>query len=221
MKMDWYTKNALWLYWKIGDNEEVLTDEELYNPEGENLNEDTEIAEIFRIETDIFHFKTPLCEAFNKFNYLFKIDVDVLTSDIFGLNTYSEYKDAWIYEWNKDVLWLFRFKNRHAECLTCNWKKEKYCNRGDLPGEIRIGDMIYFEDYEWYEGLEYGELKDEALNVKAVFEGSKKIEEESSKESPIDEWEDFEHANHIETDVNPNYNPLMRVVKILISFTTP
>ncbi|GKB73556.1 hypothetical protein Tco_0934968, partial [Tanacetum coccineum] len=74
--MDWYTKNALWLYWKRGDDEMVLTDEELSNPEGENIKEDTEIAEIFRIETDIFHFKTPLREAFNKFNYLFKIDVN-------------------------------------------------------------------------------------------------------------------------------------------------
>ncbi|GKB92931.1 hypothetical protein Tco_0979068 [Tanacetum coccineum] len=120
--------------------------------------------------------------------------------DIFGLNTYSEYKDAWIYEWNKDIPWV---ANRpwldygpwiepsddieHVCKLFCNWKKEKYCNRGDLPREIRIGDMIYFEGYEWYEGLEYGELKDKALNVKAVLEGSKKIEEESSKESPIDE----------------------------------
>ncbi|GKB56924.1 hypothetical protein Tco_0913110 [Tanacetum coccineum] len=41
---------------------------------------------------------------------------------------------------------------------------EKYCNGGDLPRVIQSGDVIYFESYEWYENLEDGELKDEALN---------------------------------------------------------
>ncbi|GJW17623.1 putative ribonuclease H-like domain-containing protein [Tanacetum coccineum] len=83
---------------------------------------------------------------------------------------------------------------------------EKYCNGGNLLRVIRIGDMIYFENYEWYKNLENGELKDEALNVKAILEGSKKAEEESSKDPPIDAWEDFERANHIETNTNYNYN---------------
>nr|GEV34673.1 reverse transcriptase domain-containing protein [Tanacetum cinerariifolium] len=51
MPMDWYTKNALWLYWKRGDDEEVLTCNELSDLEEENLREDTEITKIFRIET--------------------------------------------------------------------------------------------------------------------------------------------------------------------------
>nr|GEW85990.1 hypothetical protein [Tanacetum cinerariifolium] len=68
---------------------------------------------------------------------------------------------------------------------------EKYCNGGDLSGVIQIRDMIYFENYEWYKNLEYDELKDEALNVKVILEGSKKAEEELSKDPPIDSWEDF------------------------------
>ncbi|GJZ71324.1 hypothetical protein Tco_0635175 [Tanacetum coccineum] len=51
--MDWYTKNALWIYWKRGDDVEI--------------------------------------------------DVDVLTGDLRGFKTYEAYKDAWIYEWNKEV----------------------------------------------------------------------------------------------------------------------
>ncbi|GJX35403.1 hypothetical protein Tco_0246960 [Tanacetum coccineum] len=79
---------------------------------------------------------------------------------------------------------------------------------------IRIRDMIYFESYEWYENLEDDELKDEALNSKAIFEGSKEVDEESSDNarthcSPIDEWEDFERANHIGADTNSNYNPYL------------
>ncbi|GJU12862.1 retrovirus-related pol polyprotein from transposon TNT 1-94 [Tanacetum coccineum] len=197
-----------------------------------------EIAEIFMIGTDIFQFKTPLCEAFKDFNYLLNIAVDVLTNDIPGFKTYDEYKDAWIYEWNKDVPWVanrpwldygpwiepsddiehvckpFRFKNRHDMWPTCNWKMEKYCNGGNSLRVIRIGDMIYFENYEWYENIENGELKDEALNVKAVLEGSKKAKKESSKGPLIDAWEDFERANHIETNTNSNYNLYLDVSTI-------
>ncbi|GKF34183.1 hypothetical protein Tco_0107383 [Tanacetum coccineum] len=44
---------------------------------------------------------------------------------------------------------------------------------------IRIGDMIYFESNEWYENFEECELKYKALNGKAIFEGSKGVDEES------------------------------------------
>nr|GFB21087.1 hypothetical protein [Tanacetum cinerariifolium] len=89
-------------------------------------------------------------------------------------------------------------ENRHAKWPTCNWKKEKYCNGGDLPGVIQIRDEIYFESYEWYENPKDGELKDEALNCKAMREESMNVEEESSgnarnHRSPSDEWEDLEH----------------------------
>ncbi|GJU68032.1 hypothetical protein Tco_1254291 [Tanacetum coccineum] len=56
MAMDWYTKYALWLYWTRGDDEEVLTDEEL---EDEKVSEEKEIVEIFRLDTDVFDFETP------------------------------------------------------------------------------------------------------------------------------------------------------------------
>ncbi|GKA82374.1 hypothetical protein Tco_0789122 [Tanacetum coccineum] len=105
MTMDWYTKNALWVYWIRGDDEEVLTEDELSDLQEGSLSEGDEIAKIFRIEIDIFHFETPLCTTFNEFNYLRKIDVDVLTKDISGFKTYEEYKDEWIYQWNKGIPW--------------------------------------------------------------------------------------------------------------------
>ncbi|GKD57333.1 hypothetical protein Tco_1290720 [Tanacetum coccineum] len=77
--MDWYTKNVLWLYWKRGDDEEVLTYDELYDLEEENLCEGNEIAEI---------------------------DIDVLIRDIPGFKTYEDYKNTWIYEWNNEVPWV-------------------------------------------------------------------------------------------------------------------
>nr|GEX56200.1 hypothetical protein [Tanacetum cinerariifolium] len=90
--------NTLWLYWTRGDDEEVLTDEELFDLEEEKVSEEKEIVEIFRIEMDIFDFETPLCKEFKEFNHLLQINVDVLTGDLPGFKIYEDYKDAWIYD---------------------------------------------------------------------------------------------------------------------------
>ncbi|GKA14835.1 hypothetical protein Tco_0694481 [Tanacetum coccineum] len=92
-------KKALWIYWIRGDDEVELTDKEFSD------NED-EVAEVFRIDTNIFNFETPMCKTFKEFNYLLQIDPDLLTKDIEGFKTYEEYKDDWIYEWNKDIPWV-------------------------------------------------------------------------------------------------------------------
>ncbi|GKB78650.1 SGNH hydrolase-type esterase domain-containing protein, partial [Tanacetum coccineum] len=73
------------------DDEVELTNEEFSDPDNENLIDKDEVAEIFRIETDIFDFDTLICKAFYKFNYLLKIDTDLLTSDILGFKTYDEF----------------------------------------------------------------------------------------------------------------------------------
>nr|GEV31193.1 SGNH hydrolase-type esterase domain-containing protein [Tanacetum cinerariifolium] len=99
--MDLYTKNALWIYWTRGDDNVELTDEEFSDPDDENLIDKDEVAEIFRIETNIFDFETHICKAFNEFNYLLKIDTDLLTSDILRFKTYDEFKNGWLNEWNK------------------------------------------------------------------------------------------------------------------------
>ncbi|GJZ75356.1 hypothetical protein Tco_0639821 [Tanacetum coccineum] len=97
--MDQYTMKALWIYWIRGDDEFELTDEESFD------NED-EIAEVLRINTNIFGYETPICSAFNEFNYLLKVDPNLLTKDIMGFKTFEDYKDDWIYELNKDVPWV-------------------------------------------------------------------------------------------------------------------
>ncbi|GKB51340.1 zinc finger, CCHC-type containing protein [Tanacetum coccineum] len=97
--MDHYTMKVLWIYWIRGDDRVELTDEEFSD------NED-EVVEVFRIDTNIFYFETPMCKAFKEFNYLLQIDPDLHTKDIEGFKTYEDYKDDWIYEWNKDVPWI-------------------------------------------------------------------------------------------------------------------
>ncbi|GKG32931.1 hypothetical protein Tco_0430441, partial [Tanacetum coccineum] len=83
---------------------------EVSNNESSDLEEywsdKEETTKIFKIETDVFDYETPLYLEFNEFNYLLKLDPDLLTKDIMGFKTYEDYKDDWIYEWNKDIKWV-------------------------------------------------------------------------------------------------------------------
>ncbi|GJX33432.1 hypothetical protein Tco_0243287, partial [Tanacetum coccineum] len=81
--MDHYTKNALWIYWSRGGDEVDLTDEESSDSDDED-----EVAEIFKIDTNVFDFETHTYKAFKEFNYLLRIDQDFLTKDIDGFKTY-------------------------------------------------------------------------------------------------------------------------------------
>ncbi|GJW65806.1 hypothetical protein Tco_0117690 [Tanacetum coccineum] len=104
--MDIFTKGALWDYWKMGSDEIEPTGDESSDFMETNHDNEQETGEIFRIEMNLFNYETRLCKEFNEFNYLLKIDPDLFTKDIKGFKTYEEFKDDWIYEWNKDVPWV-------------------------------------------------------------------------------------------------------------------
>ncbi|GJW67650.1 hypothetical protein Tco_0122074 [Tanacetum coccineum] len=154
-----------------GDDEVELTDEEFSD------NKD-EVAKVFRIDTNIFDFETPMCKTFNEFNYLLQIDPDILTKDIEGFKTYKEYKDDWIYEWNKDI----------------PWKNDGYCNGGNLPGAYVVGDSLNYQVYEWYKALKDSELKEQALRNKAIMEGL--ISDDESSNDCWRRWESHEITYH-------------------------
>ncbi|GJU02045.1 hypothetical protein Tco_1112383 [Tanacetum coccineum] len=128
--MDRYTMKALWIYWIRGDDEVELTDEEFSD------NED-DVAEVFRIDTNIFDFATPMCKAFKEFNYLLQIDPDLLTKDIEGFKTYEDYKDDWIYEWNKDVPWNYEW---YEALEDSELKDEALINKAIMEGFIKEDD---------------------------------------------------------------------------------
>ncbi|GKE10378.1 hypothetical protein Tco_1413929 [Tanacetum coccineum] len=145
---------------KIDDDSEDEADDDMgYDPsdltDEESSDNEDQIAEVFRIDTNVFDYETPICSAFNEFNYLLKIDLDLLTKDIEGFKTYDDYKDDWIYEWNQNV----------------PWKDDGYCNEGNLPETYIIENQLHYPDYKWYEALEDCELKDLALRNKASMEG--------------------------------------------------
>ncbi|GJZ97635.1 hypothetical protein Tco_0670088 [Tanacetum coccineum] len=195
--MDHYMKNALWIYWARGDDEVELTDEESSYSDDED-----EVAEIFRINTNVFDFETPMCRAFKEFNYLLQIDPDALTKNIKGFKTYKDYKDDWIFEWNEDVPWVherpwtdngaweeptpvrhhcepFNFKNGSSKWPTCSWKGDGYCNGGNFPGAYILENTLRYQDLEWYEALKDGKLKNGALKNKVIMEGMIDDDDES------------------------------------------
>ncbi|GKA83408.1 hypothetical protein Tco_0805003, partial [Tanacetum coccineum] len=84
--------------------------------------------------------------------------VNYKTMDIFTKG------DLWHY-WKIGVM-----KLRCAEWPTCSWRKDGYCNGGNLPGAYHIGNSLHYQDLEWYEALDDSELKDKALRNKAIME---------------------------------------------------
>nr|GEV95586.1 reverse transcriptase domain-containing protein [Tanacetum cinerariifolium] len=135
--MDHYTKRVLWIYWLRGDDKVELNDKESYNS-----NHEGEVVGIFRIETNVFDFETPLCRTFKEFNYLLQIDPDVLTKDIEGFKTYEEYKDDWIYEWNKDVPWDYEW---YKALEDGELKKEALRNKAIMERTLDDDDESSYE----------------------------------------------------------------------------
>ncbi|GKA72715.1 hypothetical protein Tco_0778931 [Tanacetum coccineum] len=144
-----------------------------------------------------------MCKEFKEFNYLLKIDPDLLTKDIKGFKTYEEFKDGWIYEWNKDVPWVeerpwtdtgvwkepkpvkhtckpFNYKTGCSDWPTCGWRNDGYCNGGNLPRAYIIRNTLRYQDLEWYDALKDSKLKEEALRNKAIMEGLIDEDDESS-----------------------------------------
>ncbi|GJT28647.1 hypothetical protein Tco_0908922 [Tanacetum coccineum] len=188
----------------MGSDEIEPTDDESSDLEESDHDDEQEIDEIFRIETNLFDYETSLCEKFKKFNYLLRIDPDLLTKDIEGFKTYDEYKDDWIYEWNKDVPWVeekpwtdtgvwkepkpvkhtckpFNYKTGYSEWPTCSWMNDGFYNGGNLLGAYIVGNTLRYQDLEWYDALKDIELKDDALSNKAIMEGL--IDDDNDDES--------------------------------------
>ncbi|GJW86100.1 hypothetical protein Tco_0159245 [Tanacetum coccineum] len=155
-----------------GDDEVELTDEESSDSDDDD---DDEVAEIFRIDTNI-------------------------------------------YEWNEDVPWVhekpwtdtgiweeptlvkhycepFNYKNGCSEWPTCKWKDDGYCNGRNLPGAYIVGNTLRYQNIEWYEALEDGKLKDEALKNKAIIIGMIDKDDESHNEG-WRRWDGYVNTIH-------------------------
>ncbi|GJV75116.1 hypothetical protein Tco_1506700 [Tanacetum coccineum] len=164
-----------------GGDEIEVSDDESYDLE-EYYSDKEETAKIFKIETHVFDYETPLYLAFNECNYLLKVDPDLLTKDIMGFKTYEDDKDDWIYEWNENVPWVY-----DKPWLDNGIWKEP------IPRKF-AWCLLYYQDLEWYEALEDRELKDKALRNKAIMEGL--ISDDESSNDCWKRWKSHEIYYH-------------------------
>ncbi|GKA93492.1 hypothetical protein Tco_0815478 [Tanacetum coccineum] len=143
-----------------GDDEIKLTNEESSDSDDED-----KVAEIFRIDTNVFEFDTPMCRAFKKFNYILQIDPDVHERPWMDNGAWKEPTPV------RHHCEPFNYKNGCSEWPTCSWKDDVYYNERNLPGAYIVGNTLRYHDLEWYEALKDDKLKDKALKNKAIMEG--------------------------------------------------
>ncbi|GKE11650.1 hypothetical protein Tco_1415201 [Tanacetum coccineum] len=193
--MDYYTMKALWIYRIRGDDEVKLTDEEYSN------NEDV-IAEVFRIDTDIFDYETPLCLAFNEFNYLLKVDPNLFMKDIMSLRPMKITKTTGS---TNGIKMYHGCKTSHGLIMEYGKSQHQSNIRASLS-TIRLGVWNGQPvDYEWYEALEDCELKDEALRNKAITEGFINEDDDESRYEQKIRWNiytNYDDAYEINHDDN-------------------
>ncbi|GJX36016.1 hypothetical protein Tco_0247573 [Tanacetum coccineum] len=134
---DLVEKFVLKFHHRSDNNEEKETEEDDYPNETDN------VPKIFKIEGKLFDFETPLCKAFNEFNYLLKIDTDLFTYNIQNFKTYDEYER----ELNNDI---------------ARGPEEPWSENG-------VPYQLY---HKWYDELADGKLKEETLALKAKVKRS-------------------------------------------------
>ncbi|GKF62045.1 hypothetical protein Tco_0182099, partial [Tanacetum coccineum] len=93
MMMDPFTKKVLWDFWIKCDDQDGVVDEGFSDDKEANNDDEQETAKIFRIETNLFDYETPLCTEFKEFNFILKVDLELFTHDIRRTKTYEDYKN--------------------------------------------------------------------------------------------------------------------------------
>nr|GEU92379.1 hypothetical protein [Tanacetum cinerariifolium] len=189
------------------------------NEEIESAKDDDpyDIADFFKIKGNLFDYDTPLCKAFNDFNYLFKIHRDVFTFDIQGIRTYQKYElnntvtkdleEPWLdngvpYQLCDHICKPYQFKNGITKWSTGSSDIDGFCNGGELPMMVRVGSMTYFQDHKWYDELADGKLKKETLMHKA------KVKKSWGNATPGD------NQGHEEREDDPTHEPLVCKIRI-------
>ncbi|GJS17503.1 hypothetical protein Tco_0411975 [Tanacetum coccineum] len=157
---------------------------------GEDDNPD-DITDIFKIEGNLFDYETPLCEAFNDFNYLLKINTDMFTFDIQGIRTYEEYElnntitrdleEPWSeyrvpYQLCDHLCEPYHFKNGITKWPMCSSDFDGFCNDEELPGmvqwKINAHEVAPFTHLETYGQRPYANLNTEKayLDTNRIFD---------------------------------------------------
>ncbi|GJZ36079.1 hypothetical protein Tco_0581896 [Tanacetum coccineum] len=74
---------------------------------------------------------------------IIKVDLDLLTKDIMGFETYDDYKNDWIYEWNKDDYEWYKALD------DCELKEEALRNKDIMDGVINNNESCCELKRKW------------------------------------------------------------------------
>ncbi|GJX71551.1 hypothetical protein Tco_0308722 [Tanacetum coccineum] len=181
--------------------------------EEEDSNETDNSPEIFMIEGNLFDFEIPLCKAFNEFNYLLNIDIDLFTYDIQNFKAYYEYKQEGMVRvgsmtYFQDHGWYDELANGKLKDETLALKTKIEGSWGDAtPGVLKFcrwlkGRFNNFHELEYEENFKrgpYANIKTEwgnnpPLDANHIFERDREAsnvgcnqEDQGHKDDPIPE----------------------------------
>nr|GEX17914.1 hypothetical protein [Tanacetum cinerariifolium] len=128
--------------------------------EAEEDDDPDDIADIFKIEDNLFDYKTPLCKAFNDFNYLLKINTNLFTFDIQKIETYEEYElnntvtrdleepcsdDRVPYQLCDHICEPYHFKNEMTKWPMCSSDIDSFKNFHELECNV----LVKLQEYWW------------------------------------------------------------------------
>ncbi|GJW58588.1 hypothetical protein Tco_0105319 [Tanacetum coccineum] len=207
------------------DNEEIEADES---------DDPDDISEIFKIEGNFFDYETPLCKAFNDFNYLLKIDTDLFTFDIQGIKTYErselnnnmtgDLEEPWSdnrvpYQLCDHICEPYRFKNGKSKWPTCSSDINGFCNGGELPGMVQVGHMTYFQDHKCNEILRMAKKSSFENFHELDHDVLVKLEEfwwkvNAHEVAPFTRWKNYSQGPYANAKTKRAYDPYLDINRI-------
>ncbi|GJV65495.1 hypothetical protein Tco_1476323 [Tanacetum coccineum] len=126
----------------------VLTDDELFDLEEEKVSEEKEIDEIFRIETNIFDFETPLCNEFNGSRTVCYHELMEDDDDIMDLDNNLIQQDVSYYVDEEEE----RFKERKSKLLGMPYEKPPTFKSEKFEVVYSLGpaeEYVSIKEYEY------------------------------------------------------------------------
>ncbi|GJV71223.1 hypothetical protein Tco_1491218 [Tanacetum coccineum] len=106
------------------NGQEGVADKEF--SDAEKGNDEQEMAEFFRIETNLFDYEAPLTKTYEDYENKLNDELE---------EPWSE--DGVPYEIYDHICKPFHFKNRKAKWPTFNSNEEEFCNEGELHGMVQ------------------------------------------------------------------------------------
>ncbi|GJX18845.1 reverse transcriptase domain-containing protein [Tanacetum coccineum] len=181
------------------DNKEMEVDED---------DDPDDIAEIFKIDGNLFNYEAPLCKAFNDFNYLLKINTNLFTFDIQGIRTYEEYELNNIMTRDLEEPWL----DNQDELADGKLKEETLIHKTEVKeswGDATPGVMKF---YAW--------LKSSFENFHELYYNVLvKLEEcwwkvNAHEVASFIRWENYRHGPYSNSKTERAYDPYLDINRI-------